>query len=114
MEWYYKECRTGYRSLPPFYPGCESEGDKFEIIYPKHGTKIYLPIGFFERKEKVVLRAAHSRNSAVIYWYIDQNFIGETSLNHEIAVSPDPGIHTLTLTDENGETKKILIEVFTK
>ena len=114
MEWYYKECRTGYRSLPPFYPGCESEGDKFEIIYPKHGTKIYLPIGFFERKEKVVLRAAHSRNSAVIYWYIDQNFIGETSLNHEIAVSPDPGIHTLTLTDETGETKKILIEVFTK
>ena len=112
MEWYYRQCHAGYTSLPPFYPGCNESGDKIDIIYPQHGTKIYLPVGFSEKKEKIVIRAAHTRHDASLYWYLGNEFAGETSGSHELAVSPSTGKHILTITDDMGMSVRIAFDVF--
>ena len=75
---------------------------------------IYLPVGFSEKKESIVLKAAHSRNDASLYWYMNNRYIGETCDNHEIAFAPEEGRYKLTLTDERGLSKTIFINITDK
>jgi penicillin-binding protein 1C len=50
-----------------------------------------------------VFEVVHRNPEATIYWHLDEAYIGETTNVHQMAFSPPPGIHTLTLVDENGE-----------
>jgi len=46
MEYYYKTKNYEYKVLPPFRPDCAQAGSNnpMEIIYPKDGAKIYVPL----------------------------------------------------------------------
>jgi penicillin-binding protein 1C len=58
----------------------------------------------------VVFRAAHRRKGAVIFWHIDNEFIGSTEAPHQIPAAPVAGRHRLTLVDDAGNT---VTETFT-
>jgi len=105
MEYYYKIKNSDYKSLPPFMPGCENNGGNnvMELIYPKNGATVYIPLELNGARGKVVLNAAHRNQSSKIYWHVDNEYIGTTTNYHQLAISPAPGKHTLTLVDENGE-----------
>lgn len=105
MEYYYKIKNSDYKSLPPFMPGCENAGGNsvMELIYPKNGAVVYIPLELDGTRGKIVLNAAHRNQNAKIYWHIDNEYIATTTNFHQLAVSPAPGKHTLTLVDENGE-----------
>ena len=60
---------------------------------------------------KVVLHAAHSRYNAVIFWHIDEKYIGQTSQDHRIACSPEQGVHRLALIDDEGNVLNAAIDV---
>ena len=47
--------------------------------------------------------AVHLNSRAVIHWHLDEDFIGSTKDIHKMTLAPEPGMHTLTLVDENGE-----------
>ena len=53
---------------------------------------------------RVVFKAAHRQPDTRVYWYLDEEYLGETRDIHEMALSPRPGPHRLTLVDEHGET----------
>ncbi|WP_443946683.1 penicillin-binding protein 1C [Pedobacter sp. AW1-32] len=112
MEYYYKIKNSDYRSLPPFKLGCEVSGGMgvMELIYPKNGAIVYIPLELDGSRGKVVLNAAHRNPQAKIYWHIDNEFIATTQNYHQLAISPKPGKHILTLVDEDGER---LTQVFT-
>ena len=112
MEYYYKIKNSDYKELPPFKPGCgeEGRGAVMEMIYPKNYASFYIPLEFDGTRGKVVLNATHRDANTKIYWHIDQQYIGTTQAYHQLAVSPEPGRHTLTLVDEKGER---LVQVFT-
>nr|WP_121272768.1 penicillin-binding protein 1C [Pedobacter schmidteae] len=112
MEYYYKIKNSDYRLLPPFKPGCGDEGGNYvmEMIYPKNEASIYVPVEFDGTRGKVVLNATHRNSAAKIYWHIDGEYVATTQNYHQLAVSPLPGKHTLTLVDDKGER---LVQSFT-
>jgi penicillin-binding protein 1C len=81
-----------------------------EMIYPKPNATVYIPLEIDGNRGKAVFNAAHRNANATIHWHIDQQYIGTTKNYHQMAVSPTPGKHVLTLTDDNGER---LVQVFT-
>ncbi|WEK21504.1 MAG: penicillin-binding protein 1C [Candidatus Pedobacter colombiensis] len=112
MEYYYKIKNSDYKLLPPFKPGCDAEGNNYvmDMIYPKDNASIYVPVEFDGSRGKVVLNATHRNADAKIYWHIDGEYIATTKNYHQLAVSPPPGKHTLTLVDDKGER---LVQTFT-
>ncbi len=112
MEYYYKIKNSEYKDLPPFKPGCEDGGYNYvmDMIYPKNNARVYIPVEFDGTRGKLVLNATHRDVGTKIYWHIDNEYMATTKDYHQLAVSPSPGKHTLTLVDEKGER---LVQVFT-
>ena len=112
MEYYYKIKNSDYKSLPPFMSGCENSGgnNAMELIYPKNGAIVYIPLELDGTRGKIVLNAAHRNQQSKIYWHIDNEFVATTINYHQLAISSLPGKHTLTLVDENGDR---LVQLFT-
>ncbi len=103
MEWYYRKSDPTYRSLPPFLPGCaEPAGDVMEMIYPRESSRIFIPRGLDGERSRVVLEVAHRNAATTIYWHLDELYLGETSLIHQMEILAEPGWHTLTLVDSDG------------
>ncbi len=112
QEWYYRKTHPSYRMLPPWKPGCRSEEQNLmEFIYPKPGVKILIPRGVTGNREKVVFEVSHQNPEITLYWHIDNRYIGSTRNTHKLAFTPTPGKHTLTVIDQNGNSKKIKFEV---
>jgi len=112
MEYYYKIKNSDYKTLPPFKTDCDYTGgnNAMELIYPKNNATVYIPLELDGSRGKIVLNAAHRNQESKIYWHIDDEYVATTKNYHQLAISPPPGKHTLTLVDENGER---LIQVFT-
>lgn len=112
QEYYYKNYHIDYTPLPPIKPGCEqTQSHQIDLIYPEHNAVLYLPKGFSGQSEKFIFKAAHARNEAVIYWHLDDSYLGETTDNHQMACMIEPGKHLLTLIDNWGNQRRIAFEV---
>lgn len=114
--YYYRNYHIDYLPLPPFKPGCENrEGYAVavpELIYPEHNAVLYLPKGFSGQQERFVFKAAHQRPDAIIYWHLDDIYLGETTdQHHQIACRASRGRHLLTLVDDHGGQRKIAFDV---
>ncbi len=115
MEWYYKSKNPSYKELPPLRSDCETGTLKaMEIIYPKHLSKIYVPVELDGSIGKTVFQVAHRRSSGNIHWHLDGRFIGSTQNIHQMGLSPDEGLHSLTLVDETGESITQQFEIVSK
>jgi len=116
MEYYYKTKNYEYHVLPPFRPDCvqAENANPMEIIYPKDGARIYVPLEVDGTRGRVIFNAAHRQQGVKIFWHLDDKYVGETKDFHQIALNPDPGKHQLTLVDGNGNTVHIGFEVLAK
>lgn len=112
MEWYYKKRNPSYRELPPIKAGCIDETlDAFEIVYPEWDSHVVIPVELDGIQGKLVLDVAHRQADATVYWHLDEEFIGSTTMTHQLAVKIDPGIHVLTVVDMMGNRKQVKFEV---
>jgi len=59
----------------------------------------------------VVFRAAHHRPDATLWWHLDQTYVGETRFLHQLRLAPEPGRHSLTVVDQDGNTASISFTV---
>ncbi len=116
QEWYYHKTHPSYRMLPPYKNGCTPpDADNIlAFIYPKQGTRMFVPIGASGKPEKVVFQVSHQNPDITLYWHIDNKYIGSTQHIHKLAFVPRPGKHTLLVVDENGFSKKVRFEVVNK
>jgi penicillin-binding protein 1C len=116
MEYYYKQKNHDYKPLPPFKDGCSNaeSGKNMELIYPQPDAKIYVPLEINGERGKTIFTATNRKASAKIYWSLDDEFITTTTNFHQIALSPSPGIHVLTIVDENGESISREFEIVDK
>ncbi|MCO5949282.1 penicillin-binding protein 1C [Mucilaginibacter flavidus] len=116
MEYYYKTKNYQYRVLPPFRPDCVQgeSAQPMEVIYPKDGAKIYVPLEADGTRGRVIFNAAHRVAGVKIFWHLDDKYIGKTKDFHQIALNPQAGKHTLTLVDGNGNTVHIGFEILAK
>lgn len=103
-EYYYKQKNPDYKPLPKFKKGCvgHSAGQPMQLIYPLPSSKILLPIDLDGTLKSTVFKAAHREENSIIYWHLDEQFVGETSIFHHLELKPEPGSHQITLVDEQG------------
>ena len=112
MEYYYKAKNPFYKSLPPFREDCRGEDVvTMQFIYPKDNNTIFLPKDFDGRTNNLILKIAHSKPETVVYWYLDDTFMGTTKDIHEFAMQPKQGKHLLTVVDALGNEAKRWIEI---
>jgi penicillin-binding protein 1C len=115
MEYYYKTKSYQYHVLPPFGPGCDqTEANPMELIYPKDGAKVYVPLEADGKRGRMICNAAHRQSGAKIFWHLDGKYVGESSAFQQMALNPSPGLHKLTLVDNAGNTLQINFEVLDK
>lgn len=112
VEWYYKNTNTKYKSLPKYAKGCEKVDTKImDFIYPSRHMDIYLPKNRLGERTDIVFAIAHANTDAILYWYMDDEFLGETQTFHTITVMPDKGKHNITVIDEKGRSVTRNIQV---
>lgn len=112
QEYYFRNFHPDYKLLPPMKPGCrQAEQRSIDIIYPEHNATVVVPRGMSGEYEKVVFNAAHARENATIFWYIDEDYIATTRDEHQIAVLPSEGRHILLLVDNEGNRRSISFTV---
>ena len=116
VEYYYKQHNHDYKILPPYKEGCVAAetGKQIELIYPQPDAKIYVPLEISGEKGKTVFKATHRNNKGKIFWSLDDNFITTTETVHQIAMSPSPGKHVITITDEQGISVSRSFEILDK
>lgn len=102
IEKWYRKSNPHYQPLPPRDESCQATLTRTSLIYPKQKQHIYLPFNFNEERNSVVFEAASSEENELIYWHLDDEFIGITSLIHQIELKPDYGEHVITITNASG------------
>ncbi|WP_295940663.1 penicillin-binding protein 1C [uncultured Alistipes sp.] len=110
QEWYYRKQHPEYRPLPPLHPGLsgrQAGNNPIDIIYPQPGRVLMIPKSLEGEVQNLVFTAVHRDRNAVLYWHIDDNYVGATSFEHKISVRPVAGEHSLTVIDEHGARKSV-------
>lgn len=104
-EWYYKQHHPEYTPLPPFKPGCGEDAlHPMQFIYPSMNAQITLPKQMDGSKGFLTVELAHSNPNTTIFWHLDETYLTQTQDFHKISLQPEPGKHSLTAVDSEGNT----------
>ncbi len=106
MEYYYRMRNPSYRTLPPFRPGCNDDRQvpSMEFLYPPRDARIFIPRNLQGQMMSMLPEIAHRRRNAVIYWHLDNRYIGMTKHIHQTELQVNEGEHVITATDDEGMT----------
>ncbi|WP_157207045.1 penicillin-binding protein 1C [Mariniflexile maritimum] len=107
MAYYYKTKNPFYKPLPKFRSDClGNSAITMEFIYPEEDNHIFLAKDFDGKPNGLILKIAHSKPEATLFWYLDETFMGSTKDIHELALMPREGAHIITVVDEFGNEVK--------
>lgn len=119
QEWFYRRRHGDYLPVPPWRSDC-AEGavalrpKAMDLLYPRAGADIYVPIGLDARKGRTVFEAVHREPGATVFWHLDDTYLGQTREFHKWAIDPPPGRHVLLLVDDRGERLERTFEVMAR
>lgn len=108
QEFYWRQYHSDYKPLPPWRKDCVAQSAQqdddlpMELIYPQASSRIYIPVDLDGQRSRVILKAIHRDADAILYWHLDDKFLGETRIFHEREASLEPGLHKLLVMDKNG------------
>ncbi len=77
-----------------------------DLIYPREMDRIFLPVQLDGTIGKVLFEAVHKNHEIQLFWYLDEQYLGETLSEHRMLISAEKGWHLLFLIDENGNELK--------
>ncbi len=116
QEYFFKQHSLFYKPLPNYLPQCAGDMSlhQLDIIYPREGFKIYVPIDQSGVRSKCIFKATHKNTAVTIFWHMDGVYIGSTQKFHQLSILPNKGAHVLELTDDKGESVQCKFEVIDK
>ena len=115
QAYYYAQKHHNYKHIPPFSNNCQvDKRTAMQIIYPRADTKIRLPKNFDETTSPTILVVRHQNPIAKVFWSIDGQYLKSTTKTHELATVLSPGIHTLVVTDDLGNSLQRTFEITKK
>jgi penicillin-binding protein 1C len=90
--------------IPPHKSTCSALADQrpLQILYPTSNARLWVPRDLDGTLQKVAARAAHSHSESLIYWYIDDVFLGSSEKHHSKALDLSKGWHVLEIVDKAG------------
>ena len=114
-EWYYRRQHPEYSPLPPLAPGCGEDALRpMQFIYPTYNARIALPLQMDGARGFMKAELAHNNPASIVYWHMDEEYMGQTQDFHQITLQPSTGRHTLTAVDSQGNTISTLFYVENK
>ena len=102
MEWYYKAYHPEYEVRP-----VTRDAARMEFLYPEPGSVLTLPRQLDGSEGGAVFQAVHRDPAATLYWHLDDTYLGETRIIHQMRLSPAPGKHTVTVVDGDGNSVSV-------
>ncbi len=102
MEYYYRQNNPAYSTLPPLMPGCTTNIENMEFIYPRQLNKVFIPRYLDGTPGQIIFELVHRQKNSTVYWHLDEKYLGATSGIHQFALRPEKGWHTITVTDNKG------------
>jgi len=103
MAWYYRSKNPFYKDLPPWMAECNDREEKtMQLIWPDKPTRIFVPREFDGRLGEVVFEVAHDHPEKIVFWYVDEEYLGQTQYQHRMGMQPSDGKHQLILVDGDG------------
>jgi len=111
MEYYFKAHHADYEPLPPMRTDCADSGaGRVAIIYPQNGQKVVRTRSLDGKLQGVVCQVA-SGGGAVVYWHLDDTYLGETHGTNQMLIEPSAGQHRLTVVTDAGQTSAVSFSV---
>ncbi len=114
-EYYYRKKHPEYQPPPPLHPDCVAPGSQtdkpLELIYPNTTTILVPPIDLNGKLNTIVLKASHRNADAVVFWHLDNRYLGSTKGLHTMEVLPSAGKHHVVVVDELGNVAERWIEI---
>lgn len=110
VSYFYKNRPAEYKEIPPWRSDCSNQlvkGTELEIIYPIHGSLVYLPVDLDRNRNKIIFKATHKEAQATLFWFLDGTYIGNTKSNHELPWTLPRGKHKLSISDDRGNSMRI-------
>ncbi|MDR2130013.1 MAG: penicillin-binding protein 1C, partial [Odoribacteraceae bacterium] len=105
QEWYYARSRASYRKMPPYRGDCGGgRGEMMEMIYPRPGTRVFIPRDWGGVSRGVVFELVHREPATTVYWHVDTRYLGVTRRHHQMEVNLPPGPHLLHVVDAAGNS----------
>ena len=101
MEWYYKSYHPEYQVRP------DKQAAQMEFLYPEPGSVLTFPRQLDGSTGGAVFQVVHRNPDATVYWHLDQSYLGETRIIHQMRLAPEPGRHTVTVVDGDGHTLSV-------
>ncbi len=109
MAYYFQKVNPYYEVEPSLHSECVKVNENtMEMIYPKNGSKLFLPRNLDGTKNEIVFKLAHTKSDELVYWHLDGNFMGTTKGTHNRVMFTGVGSHKLTIIDTDGN--EIIIE----
>ena len=71
------------------------------FVYPKSDAKVTIPIGIKGDRQQVIFEIAHRNPQKTVFWSVNDKFIGETRLNHQMPINVEKGTYELRCVDED-------------
>lgn len=105
QAYYYRQFHADYQVLPPFRSDCQTVTDNqtaLTLVYPQPNTQIYLPRELDGKLGKSVFKAVTNQPATLLYWHLDNEFMGTTQTFHQLEIQTTVGKHKITLVDETG------------
>lgn len=110
--YYYKKVNPFYEIEPELHPDCKkNKQESMQMIYPKNGSKIFLPKKLDRRENHLIFKVAHSKPNSIIYWHLNGFFVGETTGYHNQKIYTSIGNHKLTIVDSDGNEEIVNFEI---
>jgi penicillin-binding protein 1C len=103
MEWYYRQHHPEYKQVVETL----ENDNPMQFIYPDNGSFIYIPRQLDGTIKGIVFNLAHRHPENVVYWHLDNEYLGETKYIHQMTLAPAVGKHTVTVVDAAGNTLSI-------
>jgi penicillin-binding protein 1C len=116
IEKYYRVGHAEYRVLPPVKAGCaQGQSDNpIGIVYPHQNSAVFVPREITGDFGRVVFEAALRTPQGVLFWHLDDVYLGSTTVVHKMETCPLPGKHRLILIDDAGNRAERSFEVVGK
>jgi penicillin-binding protein 1C len=104
MAHYYRKNHAEYLDIPSYDNEVVSKEEEasIAILYPSDKQAIYIPSGLNGEQKSSVFKASHKNPRSKIFWHVDDKYLGATTEIHEMKINISPGLHKISLLDNNG------------
>ena len=117
MAWFYSQKHGTYQAIPPWMPGCndESAQPNIQFIYPRaNETLLSVPRNMNGQPTRITFEVAHRQRESTLYWHLDGSYVGQSVHVHQLSLQPSEGAHTLTVMDQDGNSRSIAFSIVYK